>query len=303
MAKITKKSSKRQKRKSKPTITRLSTSIYQLQVKGPERNLALSKIMDHIVSHIRAGTLINNENYYGDTVRCEGKANISDDPPCIELGIIKYNSKSTGYTWDILKEKLNANDHRVTAQVTDLFLYPIEHVAVLIHKNQGPNPSQTTSFLEKILRTASRELALDVDIDVMPLRVGGATQTIQSWSVLKSLIIEVIRPNPSGGPKSKRIKALLDTSDSDKVRLSLSSKTDEGLSQAGVKDLVEEADVLVTEGQGSVKARGVDEDGIETGIDSKNIQVKKFSLRKSSEDERGLIEYLYEELKAKFGSH
>lgn len=299
VVKSTKKKARAKKKKA-PTIQKYNTTIYQLQVKGPQRNKALLRMLEKLVDVIEKGYIATNSDYFGETVRYDDYYYLHKDPACIEIGIIKYNSIATGITWDTKSQKKNLNDPRVTAQVTSLFIYPLEHVAVLSHKAHGPNPAQVTSFLQKILKTLARELEIDVEIDVIPLKVAGTAETIRSWPVLKSLYLEIIRPNPDGRVRSKKIKKLLDLSDSDKIKLEFSAKTEDGLDKNGLKEYIDEAESLTSSAQGTIRARGEDQDGTPTEIDSKQTQVKKFPLTKASDDKTPLAKYFYEKLKSKF---
>lgn len=281
--------------KSKPTKVKYKVSIYQIQIKGPEKNKTFQSLLQKMKGKLLKGEPLAQADRFGTVIRSiSGRENLKFGS--LELCIVKYNQIRTGLSWNIKKSELVTDDGKVNAQKTDLIIYTEHHVAVLVHKPHGPNPSQIKNYLESIFHREAKEEKIDCEIDILPIKVGGSSTQIQSWKTINKFSIEFIKPNPSGTLKAKQLRDILEGSNADKGQLSLTGKTASGLKLSGIQELVEEGDHLVETGQGRLLAEGEDSKGNKEKIDSKNIEVRKFDLQTLSTDLRSLTELFIEKL-------
>lgn len=288
----------RKKKRKKETIKKVKyrVSIYQIQIKGPEKNKTFQKLLSKIQDKLLSGKPLAEADRFGTVIRSingveESKLN------ALQLTLVKYNQKRTGLSWDTKKSILVSDSGRVTAQRTELIIFIEHHVAILIHKTHGPNPSQIKFYLENIFRKEARNSNTDCEIDILPLKVGGTTNRIRQWQSINKFSIEFIKPNPSGTLRARRLRELLNSSNADKGQLSLTGKTESGLKFSGIEELIEEGDNLIETGQGRMRAEGVDDRGNKEQIDSKNIAVNKISVETLSNDLRSLAELFKDKLK------
>jgi len=285
-------------KKRKPKKVTYNSSVYQIHVKGPERNETLKELFDHVRQHLLHGDPLVKADRHGNVVRAIGALSFKE-PSSVELTVVKYNSIKTGLAWDTELEKLVEEKSRVTAQRTKLIIYPDEHRAVLVHKNQGPTPSQVVFYLNSLFELSAQELEIDCTIDVVPLKVGGKIKSLSEWKVIKKFSIEVFRPNPDGSIKAKAIKKLLERTSSDKAEVSLAASEKSGIKH--IHDLITDGARLVEMGQARVAAEGINSESEKDKVDSKEETVRKFKVVTDTDDNRSLPSILFDNLKKWFG--
>lgn len=290
---------KKSRRRSRPKLVKYKTTIYQIQVKGPERNGTLNSLYSHFKSRLAAGQPMAKADQYGNVIRAL-KGHEYRQPNCIELEIVKYNANKTGLAWDTSKHQLVEELNKVSAQKTQLIIYLKYHVAILVHKTHGPTPSQLEYYLRSILQKAADELEIDCSIDILPIKIGGTIKAIKHWRKIKKFKIEVFRPNPDGTRRLRKIKDILDKTEADKVDVTISAKVATGIKMSGIDQYIEEGDRLSSLGQGRVQAEGVARDGSTVELDSKDAKVKYHLVRTTDEETRLLPSLLFDNLKKWF---
>lgn len=284
------------RKKHRPKIVKHRVTIYQIQVKGPERNKAFSKLFESIKNSLKEGKVLTKADRYGNVIRAL-TAWEETKPRSLVVSLVKFNSKKTGLAWDTSKNELVEELNKVTAQQTKLVIIPEHHVALHIHDTHGPTPSQLEFYLKSILNSVAEKIELDCSIDILPLKVQGAVKDLERWRSIKKFIIEVIRPNPSGSVKSRTLKNILDKSDSDKAILELKAKTAKGIKKSGIRELINEGDRLIQLGQARVFAEGSNEDAEPDSIDSEKVKVRYFDIKTDTDDLRSLPELLFDSLR------
>jgi|GEM_PF-4701541 len=286
--------------KSHAKSKKLNTSIYQIHVKGPERNETLIELFAHVKNRLLHGEPLVKADKFGNVVRATG-ALPSKRPNAVQLTVVKYNSRRTGLAWDIDRDVLVSDQKRVNAQRTELIIYPDEHVAVLVHRTLGPNPSQVSFYLKSLFALSASELEIDCTIDVMPLKVKGMVKRLMKWKVIKRFEIEVYRPNPDGSFKAKRLKDLVRTTGADKARLAVTANVESGIKKIGIKELINEGDRLAELGQARVTADGLNEESHKEMIDSDREKVAKHPVIVSEDvADQQLSTLVYDTLKKWF---
>lgn len=291
--------SKRKKIK-KIEKTTYRVTAYQIQIKGPRRNEAMKTLLDGLKEKLLNGRPLAQSDKYGTVIRSiKGVEGIREDS--LILSLVKYNSLRTGLSWDMKTEELVEELSKVTAQKTELFIFPEEHIAFHIHKTHGPFPSQIEFYLQSIFEREKRSQKMECDIQILPIKVGGEVKKLQNWKSIKKFSIEVIRPNPSGAIRAKRLQRLLDESAADKVSLDLTAKVTEGIKKTSISELIHEGDRLVQIGQGRVQAEGMNASNQKDTLDSKNAKVKYTDILTDSSDFRTLEEIVWQDYYSRRG--
>lgn len=283
------------KKEPKPKKVSYTVSLYEIHVKGPDRNKAFGQMLDHLSSRLVKGQPLTKADRFGTVIRSiAGKR--SEDPDALELSLVKYNSRRTGLSWNLAKSTLVQDQGLVTAQRTELVLLREEHVAILVHKPHGPSPSQIQTYLEMLMKTAATELELDCTIDVLPQRVGGTASQIKTWRKINRISVEFFRPNPSGAIHAELLKNILDSTDCDKGRIEVEAKKEQGLKYSGIAPLVSEGEHLVTHGQGNLRAAGVNQNDDKEEVDSTHEKVRKVPVITTAAETRSLAKLFFESL-------
>lgn len=282
---------KKPKKKPRPKAITYKVTAYQIHIKGPERNKAFNTLLDGLRERLISGKPLVKADRFGNVVR--SLSGVAEEKiKSLTLNIVKFNTRNTGLSWDIKKDDLVDNDDRVTAQKTELIIFPEEHIAYHVHKPHGPSTEQIEKYLFSIFEIERQRQKLDCTIEVEPGRVGGEIKRVHKWKIIKKFVIQVIRPNPSGTVVAKQLKDLLAKTDSDKVGLELSANVKTGLNKSNISELIDEGDKLVSEAQGRVQVEGINASNHKDSLDSKDVKVKYHEIKTDISDLRSLAEII-----------